>query len=106
MKLFGRISIVLVISFFTSIIDASGGNWPQWRGPAGLGVSTEKNLPTEWSVRKNIKWKTPIAGRSHSSPIVWGNKIFVTTAIESPVVPGAKAVKHMNGDKEFLHPDR
>jgi outer membrane protein assembly factor BamB len=105
MKLFGRISLLLVISLLTSIVDASGGNWPQWRGPAGTGVSTEKNLPTEWSATKNIKWKTPIAGRSHSSPIVWGNKIFVTTAIEGEVVPGAKAVKHMNGDKEFLHPD-
>jgi len=111
MKFFGRISIVSVVSllstvaFFNSIVDASGGNWPQWRGPDGLGVSTEKNLPAEWSATKNIKWKTPIAGRSHSSPIVWGNKIFVTTAVEGPVVPGAKAVKHMIGDKEFLHPD-
>lgn len=105
MKLFGRTSVVLIISLFASIIDASAGNWPQWRGPAGQGVSTERNLPTEWSANKNIKWKTPIAGRSHSSPIVWGNKIFVTTAIEGPVVPGAKAVKHMMGDKEFLHPD-
>ncbi|MBA3571524.1 MAG: PQQ-binding-like beta-propeller repeat protein [Pyrinomonadaceae bacterium] len=111
MKPFGRFSIVLVISLLSTValldttVDASGGNWPQWRGPAGLGVSTEKNLPTEWSATKNIKWKTPIAGRSHSSPIVWGNKIFVTTAVEGPVVPGAKAVKHMIGDKEFLHPD-
>ncbi|MDQ3665592.1 MAG: PQQ-like beta-propeller repeat protein [Acidobacteriota bacterium] len=105
MKLFGRISVVLVISLLPTIVVASGNNWPQWRGPAGSGVSTEKNLPTEWSATKNIKWKTPIAGRSHSSPIVWGNKIFVTTAIEGAVVPGAKAVKHMMGDKEFLHPD-
>jgi outer membrane protein assembly factor BamB len=80
-------------------------NWPQWRGPGGLGISNEKNLPTEWSATKNIKWKTSIAGRGHSSPIVWGNKIFLTTAIEGPAVPGAKAVKHMDGDKEFLHPD-
>jgi outer membrane protein assembly factor BamB len=105
MKLFGRISLVLALSFLTSIVDASGGNWPQWRGPDGQGVSTEKNLPTEWSATKNMKWKTPIPGRSHSSPIVWGNKIFVTTAVEGPAVPGAKAVKHMMGDKEFLHPD-
>jgi outer membrane protein assembly factor BamB len=109
MKLFGRISIVFVISLFSTvalfntIVDA--GNWPQWRGPDGQGVSNEKNLPTKWSATKNIKWKTAIAGRSHSSPIVWGNKIFLTTAIEGPVVPGAKAVKHMDGDKEFLHPD-
>ncbi len=105
MKLLARISLVLVITLLTSIVDVSGGNWPQWRGPDGQGISTEKNLPTEWSASKNIKWKTPIAGRSHSSPIVWGNKIFVTTAIEGLVVPGAKAAKHMMGDKEFLHPD-
>ena len=53
----------------------------------------------------NIKWKTPIAGRGHSSPIVWGKRIFLTTAIEGALVPGAKAVKHMNGEQEFLHPD-
>jgi len=80
-------------------------NWPQWRGADGSGISNEKNLPAEWTPTKNIKWKTPIAGRGHSSPIVWGNKIFLTTAIEGEVVPGAKAVKHMDGDKEFIHPD-
>ncbi len=110
MKLFGRIKVILVISLLSAVAllnytVAASGNWPQWRGPAGLGVSAEKNLPTEWTAKKNIKWKTPIAGRSHSSPIVWGNKIFVTTAVEGPVIPGAKAVKHMMGDKEFLHPD-
>ena len=108
MKFFRSITIVAVIGLLSTIAltsIAEAGNWPQWRGPDGQGVSTEKNLPTEWSNTKNIKWKTAIAGRSHSSPIVWGNKIFVTTAIEGPVVPGAKAVKHMMGDKEFLHPD-
>ena len=85
---------------------AEAGNWPQWRGPDGSGISTEKNLPSEWSPTKNIKWKTPIDGRAHSSPIVWGNKVFVTTAVEGVVVPGAKAVKHTGEDgKEFLHPD-
>ena len=85
---------------------AAAGNWPQWRGPDGSGISNEKNLPSEWSPTKNIKWKTPIEGRSHSSPIVWGNRVFLTTAVEGPVVPGAKAVKHTVEDgKEFLHPD-
>ena len=83
----------------------SAGNWPQWRGPDGSGISTEKGLPSEWSPTKNIKWKTPIDGRSHSSPIVWGKMIFLTTAIEGAEVPGAKAAKHMLGDKEFVHPD-
>lgn len=112
MKLFSRLSIVVVVSLLsiTTVLNSNagasgGGNWPQWRGPDGMGISTEKNLPTEWAVNKNIKWKTAIAGRAHSSPIVWGNKVFVTTAVEGSVVPGAKAVKHLNEGKEFLHPD-
>ncbi|HTG95037.1 MAG TPA: PQQ-binding-like beta-propeller repeat protein [Pyrinomonadaceae bacterium] len=83
----------------------AGPGWPQWRGPSGQGVSEEKNLPNTWNSGSNIKWKTAIPGRGHSSPIVWGNRIFLTTAIEGEVVPGAKAVTHMAGDKEFLHPD-
>jgi hypothetical protein len=47
-------------------------NWSQWRGPSGQGISTETGVPTEWSGTKNIKWKTPVPGRGHSSPIVWG----------------------------------
>jgi outer membrane protein assembly factor BamB len=112
MKLFNRISPAVVIGLLSTVMllnstagSSAAPNWPQWRGPGGQGISTEKNLPTEWSATKNIKWKTPIAGRGHSSPIVWGNRIFLTTAIEGEIVPGAKAVKHMDGDKEFLHPD-
>jgi outer membrane protein assembly factor BamB len=86
--------------------SAAAGNWPQWRGPDGSGISNEKNLPAEWTPTKNIKWKTPIDGRAHSSPIVWGNRIFLTTAVEGEVVPGAQAVKHtVEGGKEFKHPD-
>ncbi len=82
-------------------------NWPQWRGPAGQGISTEKNLPTTWSATKNIKWKTPIEGRGHSSPIVWGKKIFLTTALDGEVVPGrTPGVTHKLADgTDFVHPD-
>lgn len=109
MKLSRRITLALValtvagLSIFSATVSA--GNWPQWRGPDGSGVSNEKNLPSEWTPTKNIKWKTPIEGRSHSSPIVWDNRVFLTTAIEGPEVPGAKAAKHMLDDKEFVHPD-
>lgn len=92
------------LSFFPE--KTSAGNWPQWRGPDGSGISNEKNLPSEWTPEKNIKWKMPIEGRAHSSPIVWDNRIFITTAVEGPIVPGAKAVTHyVEGGKEFLHPD-
>jgi outer membrane protein assembly factor BamB len=80
-------------------------NWPQWRGPGGSGVSTEKNLPTEWSDAKNVEWKTVIPGRGHSSPIIWGKRIFLTTSIEGPVVPGATAVTHIRRGQVYVHPD-
>ena len=110
MNIFSNLRILLVIVFLSSAallsVTAGAANWPQWRGPGGMGISTEKNLPVEWSTTKNIKWKTPIAGRGHSSPVVWGNKIFLTTAIEGDVVPGAKAVTHVvEGGQVFLHPD-
>ena len=110
MKLSRRIALTLTVGIFIASLSflantASAGNWPQWRGPDGSGISNEKNLPSEWSPTKNIKWKTAIEGRSHSSPIVWGNRVFLTTAVEGPLVPGAKAVKHMDGDKEYVHPD-
>jgi outer membrane protein assembly factor BamB len=112
MKSISRVFVALLISLFVSVLILTSNvgaspdaGWPQWRGPSGQGVSTEKNLPAEWTTTKNIKWKTAITGRGHSSPIVWGNRIFLTTAIEGDLVPGAKAVKHMDGDKEFLHPD-
>ena len=55
-------------------------NWPGWRGD-GRGISPEKNLPLKWSENEGIKWKTPIPGAGHSSPIVWGNRVFVSTAV-------------------------
>jgi len=110
MKIVNRLLICFVFiiaAYFaiTTTAGAAGTNWPQWRGPSGQGVSTEKNLPDSWSPTKNIKWKTPIAGRGHSSPIVWGKRIFLTTAIEGEAVPGAKAAKHLLNNQEFKHPD-
>jgi len=108
-----RIALTLIVGIALAVTGlgfltekAEAGNWPQWRGPDGSGISDEKNLPSEWSPTKNIKWKVPIDGRAHSSPIVWGNRIFLTTAVEGSVVPGAKAVNHTGDDgKPFLHPD-
>jgi outer membrane protein assembly factor BamB len=87
--------------------------WPQWRGPGGNGISTETNLPTEWSPATpekpavNIKWKTEIPGRGHSSPIVARGLIFVTTSIKGAEVPGRKAPVHLDFQKQpgYLHPD-
>ena len=100
-----RITSLALIALFSLTTVGFAANWPQWRGPDGSGISNEKNLPAEWTPTKNIKWKTPISGRGHSSPIVWGNKIFLTTAIEGELVPGAKAVTHTAEGQVFKHPD-
>src|SRR5678815_850659 len=61
---------------------ARGAEWPGWRGPKGDGHSEEKNVPTKWSDTENIAWKTAVPGKGHSSPVIWGDRIFLTTAIE------------------------
>lgn len=96
---------LLIVAAAPAPASAVDANWPQWRGPESSGISLEKNLPTEWSSTKNIKWKTPLPGRGHSSPIVWGKKVFLTTAIEGEVVPGAKAATHIIEGEVFVHPD-
>ncbi|HSI36581.1 MAG: PQQ-binding-like beta-propeller repeat protein [Phycisphaerae bacterium] len=55
-------------------------NWPQFRGPTGQGLTDSQNLPTTWAEDKNVKWKAPIKGRGWSSPVVWGNQVWITTA--------------------------
>jgi outer membrane protein assembly factor BamB len=83
----------------------TAANWPQWRGPGSAAVSSETTLPEEWTPTKNIAWKTKLPGRGHSSPVIWGNRIFLTTAIEGDAVEGAKAPKHTYGGEDFVHPD-
>jgi len=58
-------------------------NWPQWRGPHANGVAPYGNPPVEWSESKNIKWKIEIPGKGHATPIIWDNRIFVLSAIET-----------------------
>lgn len=57
-------------------------NWPQFRGPGGQGVSSAKDLPVHWDEQTNVRWKTPIHGKAWSSPVIWGEQIWMTTATE------------------------
>src|SRR5262245_44328764 len=74
-----RALVVLVFSIFTTHMNAE--DWPAWRGPRLDGSSQEKNLPTRWRDTENVVWKMPIPGIGHSSPIVWGDRVFVTTCL-------------------------
>jgi len=57
--------------------------WPTWRGPAATGTAAKGNPPVTWSESENIKWKVQIPGQGHSSPVIWGDKIFLQTAIDT-----------------------
>ena len=62
--------------------------WPNWRGPDNTGMA-RTGAPVRWSTTENVKWKTPIPGKGHSTPIIWENRIYLTTAIPTSPIPEA-----------------
>src|SRR3954454_18883502 len=76
------LSLAVVTAFLASPAARADENWPQFRGPTGQGVTDSKNLPTTWSETKNVKWKTAIHGRGWSSPVIWGDQIWVSSATD------------------------
>src|SRR5207245_619463 len=81
-----RLILTSCCGIFFSIAMAQADNWPQWRGPDNDGTCKETNLPTEWSVTKNILWKLALPGMSGATPAIWGNRIFLTSEDGSDVV--------------------
>jgi len=75
-----RISVFAVLCLLIPVAVAE--NWPNWRGPESLGISGESNLPLEWSPTENIRWKVKLPERGNSTPIVWGDRIFLTQPVE------------------------
>ena len=69
--------------------------WNNFRGPTGNGVSETAIPPVEWSATKNVAWKLEIPGRGSSSPVVWGDKVFLTTAVNTQPADG-KSRPRMN----------
>jgi outer membrane protein assembly factor BamB len=70
--------------FLALLVPMSGrANWPQFRGPRASGLDTNSALPVEWNVEsgRNVRWQTPMPGLGHSAPIVWGERVYVTTAV-------------------------
>jgi outer membrane protein assembly factor BamB len=82
------LSLTVVASLFAAANAPS--YWPQWRGPSDNGVAPSA-VPVEWSATKNLAWKFEIPGRGHSSPVIWGDRLFVTTAVPTAPVPAPAA---------------
>ena len=79
-------------------------NWPAFGGADGRSISHETGLLTHWTQEEHVRWKTPIPGRGHSSPIVWDDRIFLTTAIQGDEVPGRRPLVHYFEGEVWRHP--
>ena len=75
--------LIALALFAAASLCLHAENWPRFRGPNGQGHSAETGLPLHWSTNSNVAWKTPIPGDGWSSPVVWGGKIFLTSATEN-----------------------
>src|SRR5439155_2610487 len=77
-------------------LASAADNWPVFRGPNGDGTADATGIPTKWSETENVRWKTPIHGKGWSSPVVWDDQVWVTTADEEGVDPKAPVPKGPN----------
>ena len=78
MKIYRFIRSAVIITLISILAVACTSNWPQFRGPDNNMVASVKNLPQEWGNDQNIKWEYPLSGNGWSSPLVWGDRIFIT----------------------------
>ncbi len=87
--------LLVVLSFATNSPPNFEKYWPQWRGPSATGVALHANPPLQWNETKNIRWKIEVPGKGLSSPIVWGDHVFITTAIPAArnVAPASPAAE-------------
>src|SRR5688572_7418881 len=72
-----------LVAFLLSLVlntSSLAADWPSWRGPTGQGHCEEKNLPLKWNANENVKWKVALAHPGNSTPIVWGEDLFLTQA--------------------------
>ncbi|MFQ5788975.1 MAG: PQQ-binding-like beta-propeller repeat protein [Acidobacteriota bacterium] len=78
--------------------------WPQWRGPHATGVSPHGSPPVEWNEEKNVQWKVRIPGRGKSTPVIWGDRLYLTTAIPTDKSVSPDSVAQPRGHGGFHHP--
>ena len=91
-----HLSFAIVLLCATSL---AAQEWPAWRGPTGQGFCTEKDLPVTWSETENVKWKVPLEDPGNSTPVIWGDKIFLTQAKKDGVVRSLPCFAKKDGAK-------
>ncbi|HEX5735865.1 MAG TPA: PQQ-binding-like beta-propeller repeat protein [Blastocatellia bacterium] len=95
-----RIIPALFLTLLALTTCFAGDNWPQFRGPKSMGVADDPRLPDRWSATENVAWKTDIPGVGWSSPVVWNNKIFVTSVLSKGEVEAPKKGLYFGGERK------
>ena len=95
MRLTQPVLVLLVLTASPLCAD----NWPAWRGADGTGVSQERNLPTHWSTTENIRWKVSLPEPGNSTPIVWGDHLFLTQGLDGGKRRAVIALNRKTGAK-------
>ena len=99
-----RVCIAILLSFWSCAVwtgtaaDGQESGWPAWRGPLGTGASPDANPPLRWDENTNIRWKAAIPGRGVSTPIVWKDHVFLTTAVETDKATDPEKVKQVEAN--------
>ncbi|MSU62028.1 MAG: serine/threonine protein kinase [Pedosphaera sp.] len=92
-------SFLLVLITIATHLATDAANWPQFRGPGALGVADNSNLSDRWTTNENVAWKIELPGRGWSSPIVWGDRVFVTTVTSDGEVEPPKKGLYFGGER-------
>jgi outer membrane protein assembly factor BamB len=97
-----KLSFCMVIAWLATCASICA-DWPAFRGPASNGVSSDADVPDIWAADQNVAWKVKLPGRAWSSPIVWGERIFVTTAVTDGEVEAPKKGLYFGGERKEPH---
>ena len=98
-----RLGTIALLSLVLAMLGAQAGdNWPQFRGSGSLGVADHPGLPEHWGTNQNVAWKTAVEGRGWSSPIVWGNRVFLTTVSTDAQLEAPKKGLYFGGDRKDI----
>src|SRR5262245_32792571 len=89
----------LLLLVLISGVGVGAEQWPQFRGPGSAGIGEGANLPDTWSTTQNVKWKAAIPGQGWSSPIAWGDRIFVTSVVPVGDVEAPRRGLYFEGER-------
>ncbi len=100
---FGFFVMAVVVAPLLARGEEEPRHWPGWRGPDGNGVSHESGFPERITAGAE-SWRVPVPGRGHSSPVVWGDRLFLTASIPGEEIPGREPPVHIRDGEVYLHP--